>query len=130
MSDSNENKQPESSSQNIPQIAMPQAVIFRFRRPLIILAHIVAFSVSLLLSFLVAHNMVFRVDVLSEQYFPLLVFFLIVKLIVFGFFRQYRGWWRYVGISDLLGILRASIVSTGVIVILWFTIIGKIPRNS
>ena len=111
---------------------MPQAAIFRFRRPLIVLAHIVAFSVSLLLSFLVAHNMQFRVDLLAEQYFPLLVFFLIVKIIVFGFFRQYRGWWRYVGISDLLGILRASFVSTGIIVVLWFFIIGTniIPRNS
>ena len=132
MPDSNENKQPEISNQNIPQIAMPQAAIFKFRRPLIILAHIVAFSVSLLLSFLVAHNMQFRVDVLAEQYFPLLGFFLIVKLIIFGFFRQYRGWWRYVGISDLLGILRASFVSTGIIVVLWFTITGTniIPRNS
>jgi FlaA1/EpsC-like NDP-sugar epimerase len=111
---------------------MPQAAIFRFRRSLIVLAHIVAFSVSLLLSFLVAHNMQFRMDVLAEQYFPLLAFFLIVKLIVFGFFRQYRGWWRYVGISDLLGILRASFVSTGIIVVLWFTITGTniIPRSS
>ncbi len=132
MPDSNENKQPEISNQNIPQIAMPQAAIFRFRRTLIVLAHIVAFSVSLLLSFLVAHNMQFRMDVLAEQYFPLLAFFLIVKLIVFGFFRQYRGWWRYVGISDLLGILRASFVSTGIIVVLWFTITGTniIPRSS
>ncbi|MCJ7693312.1 MAG: polysaccharide biosynthesis protein [Sedimentisphaerales bacterium] len=132
MPDSNENKQPENSNQNIPQIAMPQAAIFRFRRSLIVLAHIVAFSVSLLLSFLVAHNMQFRMDVLAEQYFPLLAFFLIVKLIVFGFFRQYRGWWRYVGISDLLGILRASFVSTGIIVVLWFTITGTniIPRSS
>jgi len=132
MPDSNENKQPEISNQNIPQVTMPQAAIFRFRRPLIVLAHIVAFSVSLLLSFLVAHNMQFRVDVLAEQYFPLLAFFLIVKLIIFGFFRQYRGWWRYVGISDLLGILRASVVSTGIIVILWFAITGTniIPRNS
>ena len=132
MPDSNENKQPEISNQNIPQVTMPQAAIFRFRRPLIVLAHIVAFSVSLLLSFLVAHNMQFRVDVLAEQYFPLLAFFLIVKFIVFGFFRQYRGWWRYVGISDLLGILRASFVSTGIIVVLWWAITGTniIPRNS
>ncbi|MHC4068882.1 MAG: polysaccharide biosynthesis protein [Planctomycetota bacterium] len=132
MPDSNENKRPEISNQDIPQVTMPQTAIFRFRRPLIVLAHIVAFSVSLLLSFLVAHNMQFRVDVLAEQYFPLLAFFLIVKFIVFGFFRQYRGWWRYVGISDLLGILRASFVSTTIIVALWWAITGTniIPRNS
>jgi FlaA1/EpsC-like NDP-sugar epimerase len=47
------------------------------------------------------------------------MFFIIIKLLVFGFFKQYRGWWRYVGISDLLGILRASLVSTLIIVVLW-----------
>jgi FlaA1/EpsC-like NDP-sugar epimerase len=52
----------------------------------------------------------------------LLLFVLIVKLPVFGLFKQYRGWWRYVGISDLTGIMRASLVSTFIIVALWFVI--------
>jgi FlaA1/EpsC-like NDP-sugar epimerase len=49
-----------------------------------------------------------------------LLFFLIVKLPIFGLFQQYRGWWRYVGISDLRGILLASLTSTSVIVVVWF----------
>ncbi|MFH1884357.1 MAG: nucleoside-diphosphate sugar epimerase/dehydratase [Planctomycetota bacterium] len=52
-------------------------------------------------------------------YLPLLLFFLVVKLPVFGLFKQYRGWWRYVGISDLRGILQASVISTLIIVVLW-----------
>ncbi len=39
---------------------------------------------------------------------------------IFGLFKQYRGWWRYVGISDLFGIFRASLISTFIIVSLWF----------
>ncbi|MHC4665441.1 MAG: polysaccharide biosynthesis protein [Planctomycetota bacterium] len=58
-----------------------------------------------------------------EQYPSLLVFFIIIKLAVFGLFKQYRGWWRYVGISDLTGILQASLVSTLIIVSLWTTLI-------
>ncbi|HUV65136.1 MAG TPA: nucleoside-diphosphate sugar epimerase/dehydratase [Sedimentisphaerales bacterium] len=55
-----------------------------------------------------------------ELYPALLLFFLAVKLPVFGIFKQYRGWWRYVGISDLHGIVRASLISTCIIVALWF----------
>ncbi len=60
-----------------------------------------------------------------DIYPPLLLFFLVVKLLVFGLFKQYRGWWRYVGISDLREIFRASLISTLIIVALWFTM-GRI----
>ena len=55
-----------------------------------------------------------------EQYPLMLVFFLVVKIVIFGVFGQYHGWWRYVGISDLTGIIRASLASSLVIVVLWF----------
>jgi FlaA1/EpsC-like NDP-sugar epimerase len=70
-------------------------------------------------SFLVVNKMQFKRSWLVI-YPTLLLFVLIVKLLVFGFFKQYRGWWRYVGISDLTGIMRASLVSTFIIVALWF----------
>ncbi|MHC4264803.1 MAG: polysaccharide biosynthesis protein [Planctomycetota bacterium] len=53
----------------------------------------------------------------------LLLFFIIVKFFVFGLCKQYQGWWRYVGISDLVAILRASLISTLILVVLWFTIV-------
>ncbi len=89
------------------------------RRPLILLAHIAAFALSLLMSFLVANRMVFAREWLLEQYPPLLLLFLAVKLVVFGMFGQYRGWWRYVGISDLKDIFRASLTSALVLIGLW-----------
>jgi FlaA1/EpsC-like NDP-sugar epimerase len=101
------------------------SLLLRVRRPLIVLAHIAAFAFSLMLSFLVVQNMQFRIEWI-RLYPALLLFFLIVKLPVFGFFKQYRGWWRYVGISDLLGIFGASLVSTFIIVVLWF-LVGNIP---
>ena len=105
--------------------APSSAFLLRVRRPLIVLAHIAAFAFSLVLSFLVVQNMQFRIEWL-RLYPALLLFFLIVKLPVFGFFKQYRGWWRYVGISDLLGIFGASLVSTFIIVVVWF-LAGNIP---
>ena len=96
-------------------------LVLRFRKPLIVLAHIVVFAGSLMLSFLVASNMQFKREWLVGQYPTLVVFFVAVKIVTFGLFKQYRGWWRYVGISDLTGILRASLVSTLAIVALWFS---------
>ncbi|MFA5252181.1 MAG: nucleoside-diphosphate sugar epimerase/dehydratase [Phycisphaerae bacterium] len=115
MPDSNENTQIKDDNQNTSELS----IFMRYRKFLIIFAHIVAFAASLMLAFLVANNMQFRRDWLTDQYPPLLFFFILIKLVVFGFFRQYRGWWRYVGISDLIGILRASLVSTLIIVALW-----------
>jgi FlaA1/EpsC-like NDP-sugar epimerase len=97
----------------------PSNLMLRFRRPLIVLAHLVVFTVSLLLSFLVANNMQINADWFVGQYPTMLVFVLVIKTLVFGLFQQYRGWWRYVGISDLTGIVRASLVSTMVIFGLW-----------
>ncbi|MGA2323500.1 MAG: nucleoside-diphosphate sugar epimerase/dehydratase [Sedimentisphaerales bacterium] len=94
-------------------------ILLRFRRPLIVLAHLVVFAVSLLLSFLVASSMQIRTEWLVGQYPTLLVFVLVIKTVIFGLFKQYRGWWRYVGISDLTGIVRASLVSTMLIFGLW-----------
>ena len=96
-------------------------VLLRFRRPLIVLAHITAFAASLMLSFLIVQNMQLRREWLS-LYAPLLLFFLIIKLPVFGLFKQFRGWWRYVGISDLRGIVQASVLSTFLIVLIWFSV--------
>ncbi len=98
-----------------------------FRKPVIILAHIGAFAASLLFAFLVTGNMQFRREWLVEQYPFLLLLFLTVKLPVFGLFKQYRGWWQYVGIADLLGILRASLVSTLLIVAIWFIMVLQVP---
>jgi FlaA1/EpsC-like NDP-sugar epimerase len=119
MPDSNTDTPPKNKIQSPAETAKPPAALLRFRRPLIIVAHLIAFAASLLLSFLVAHNMQFRRDWLVNKYPLMLFFFILIKLPVFGLFGQYRGWWRYVGISDLMGILRASLVSTLVIVSLW-----------
>lgn len=93
-----------------------------FRKPLIVSADMVGFAVSLMLSFLVASNMQFRRSWLVDQYLLLVVFFIVIKLIVFASFRLYGGRWRYVGVSDLIGILGASFVSSLIIGFLYFIV--------
>ncbi len=122
MPDSNITTEPES--QNPPESSTPPSVVLTLRKPLIVLAHIVVFATALMFSFLLAHNMRFRRTWLVEQYPVLLMFFIIIKLVVFGICKQYRGWWRYVGISDLIGIASASLISTLIIVTSWFTMLN------
>lgn len=110
----------QTQNQSSSEITTPLGRLLRFRRPLIILAHIAVFAASLMFSFLLAYNMRFTRNWFLNQYPYLLFFFIVIKLIVFSLFGQHRGWWRYVGISDLLGILRASLVSTLIIVIFWY----------
>jgi len=128
MPDSNANTQPQQQIKEPPELPPVPAVLLRYRRPLIILAHILVFAASPFLSFLLIHNMDINREWL-DLYPYLLLFVLIIKLPVFGLFKQYRGWWRYVGISDLTGIMRASLVSTFIIVTLWF-IMGHIDSVS
>ena len=105
--------------ENIPPPA-PPAVGLRYRRLLIVAAHIVAFSAALFLSFLLTKNMQITTDWLTKQYPLFLVCFILIKVIVFGLLKQYRGWWRYVGIFDLIAIARAALISTVIIVVLWY----------
>jgi FlaA1/EpsC-like NDP-sugar epimerase len=126
MPDSETNTQPKEKKPYFSEPSTPPAGLLKFRRPLILISHIGAFAASLMLSFLLAMNLQFQRTWLLEQYPLLLLFFIIIKLVVFGLFKQYRGWWRYVGISDLIGILRACLVSTLIIVILWFTVVLQI----
>ncbi|MHC4457376.1 MAG: polysaccharide biosynthesis protein [Planctomycetota bacterium] len=124
MPDSNTNTHIINENQQQGELSIPPTMLLRFRKPMIVLAHIVAFAISLMLSFLVTKNMQFERGWFVNQYPLLLLFIIIIKIAVFGLFKQYRGWWRYVGISDLLSILRASLVSTIIIVGLWYALLN------
>ena len=52
-----------------------------------------------------------------NAFFELLVFVCVVKLIVFGYFRLYAGWWQYVSVQDLVETFKASHISTAIILV-------------
>ncbi|MHC5082884.1 MAG: polysaccharide biosynthesis protein, partial [Planctomycetota bacterium] len=92
----------------------------RYRRLLIVLAHIVAFWIAMLLAFLFAFNMQLLRKWVFFQ-FPIIFFIALpIKLIIFAWFKQYSGWWRYVGLNDLISIAKASLVSTIILIVLWY----------
>jgi FlaA1/EpsC-like NDP-sugar epimerase len=118
-----DNKFRKVTKTNIGESQHPSSIprgLLRYRRPLIVFVHMAAFTTSLMLAFLLAFDMQLLRKWLVYQ-FPLLLFVSVpIKLLLFGRFRQYRGWWRYVGISDLLSIAKASIASAIIIMTLWY----------
>jgi FlaA1/EpsC-like NDP-sugar epimerase len=54
------------------------------------------------------------------------------KILVFGLSGLYEKWWRYIAVADLIGVLRAVAVSSGILVV-GFTVVqpfdDDIPRS-
>ncbi len=94
--------------------------MLRYRKLMIILAHVLTFFVALSLAFLFANNMQLLRRWIIYPLPIMLLFILPIKSLVFAYFKQYRGWWRYVGVSDLLNIAKASLVSSIIIIVLWY----------
>ena len=84
---------------------------------IVLFADVLLLTGSLFLAYLIRFDFV-----LPRQYsvllFQMLPFVLIVKIGCFYFFDLYRGMWRYTSIADLLNIIKASCVSSLVIICL------------
>lgn len=131
MPDPGDSKMKQSSQIDSQDTSLSVDGLLRYRRILIIFAHIIAFAMAMLLSFLLVHNMQLNRMWLQYQYPAMLLFTIPIKIIIFAIFKQYRGWWKYVGISDLISIVQASLASTVLIVTLWYTTLNveTIRRN-
>jgi FlaA1/EpsC-like NDP-sugar epimerase len=130
--------QPDSKPDNEVSTTGQESVspkgILRYRKALIILAHLACFFGALLLAFLFAFDMQLLRKWAIYQFPILLCVAIPVKLIIFAWFKQYQGWWRYVGLGDLFQIAKASLVSTIILIGLWYCygIYGKnlVPESS
>ncbi len=80
------------------------------------------FLVSLLGAFELAYNFHRFGKWFWALFVPLAVLAIPIKLFVFGWKRQYRGAWRYVGLYDLIGVGMASLESSFVFVLAYFVI--------
>ena len=97
---------------------MKQAnIFFRYRRTLIILAHFIVFVFAYFLSFLLRFDFNIPVSELQGllQALPVAV---IIQCLVFGYFNLFRGLWQYVSMEDILQIIKASVVSSLIFIVL------------
>ncbi len=104
-------------------------LMVRYRSLFVVTTHGILLALALLAAFLLAYNfrwVVRRADVAHhwfiELYLPLLVLAIPIKLLVFRWTGQFRGSWRYVGLRDLFGVIRASLIGTFFFLLVYFAL--------
>lgn len=87
--------------------------------------------VSIYFSYLLRFDFNIPTDFHEEliKHLPLIVF---TKLLVFWYFRFFRGWWRYVSFYDALNIIKSSLLSSAFIFLYLLVIYNfyKLPRSA
>ncbi|MFO0840153.1 MAG: nucleoside-diphosphate sugar epimerase/dehydratase [Phycisphaerae bacterium] len=92
-----------------------------------IAGHALLFALSWLLAFGLAYNFR-RFDLWFTTFFvPLLPVVVLIKLVVFGSLGMHRGWWRYVGMRDVLQATFASWLSFVWIFALYYLLVNFEP---
>lgn len=87
---------------------------FSLRRALIVLANASLLILVYYAAFLLRFD--YPLDAPERyQFFSTVLGVLVIKLPVFYYFGLLRGWWRYVGMSDLLDLVSATTVSASLL---------------
>lgn len=86
-------------------------VVLLLRRPMIAIVHACLAAVAWVCSFAIRLDFAFGDPFLSAMLATLPVV-IVIKLAVFYAFKLFEGWWKYVGLSDLIDIAKATAVAT------------------
>lgn len=105
-------------------------IIIKYRRVLVILAHLGIIFLSYLLSFYLRFEFNIPRSYLDIFKSTVLII-LFIKIIIFYYFGLLHGMWRYVSMSDLWQILKAGSISTGIFAFLLVFIerLSGFPRS-
>jgi len=114
-------------SDNASEVA--RRFLVTYRTPCVVLVHAGLFALALLSAFLLAYNFRFIIrrtedtyTWVTDLYLPLLALAIPTKLAVFGWSRQYRTSWRYVGLRDLFSVISASLIASFVFLSVYFIV--------
>ena len=103
----------------------------RKRLPLLVVAHLIAFTMIYWVAFLMRFTLEIP-DKYLEIYWQGLPFVAVVKLVVFYALGSFHGWWRHVNFSDFISLLRSAAAATLMIIAFDYLVIQnwsiRIPR--
>ena len=115
MSDINNEKKPGLLLELNNKLEKMVEALIPVRTHLVFFSSVFAVILSFLLAFWIRHG--FSFNSLEAEYIPrVIILVLVVKLIVFYFFKLYEGMWRYVSIADLSKIFFANCISSILII--------------
>lgn len=102
--------------------------LVRYRTAISITAHLTLFAVALFGAFGLYYNFRSYQTWFWSPFLTLLPMVLAIKGIVFIWMGLHRGSWRYVGIRDLMTVLKASYISTFAFIIFFFVAVNLALR--
>ena len=109
-----------------------QSQFIKYRTIIIVASQVVLLLLAYLVSFLLRFD--FRLQGLGYRHIILqtIPLLLVIKLATFGYFRLFSGWWKYAGMSDLLDIVKAALVSSTLLYLAVYFIFGVTgyPRST
>lgn len=103
---------------------------FNRGQALSLLAHAALFALAYIGAFILRFDFALPAPYLDAalRFLPLVI---VVKLVVFRIFGQYRGWWKYVGLSDVIDLAKSAALSTVCLGALIYSIFdaSTLPRS-
>ena len=93
----------------------------KYRKAALIGIHLMVFVFSYFVSCCIFNNMKVSSDWVLNLFLPPLIVILAIKMIIFGVFKQFSVLWKYVNITDLVGICTSAFFSAILIVGVWFS---------
>lgn len=108
---------------------MVKSLLVRHRRPLVHLCNLAIVASSLVLAFLLRFD--FWVPATEVRHLYLgLVLAALLKPLAFHYGELDRGWWRFLGLQDLLRVFRANAAGSAVVILFSVMIQGpSFPRS-
>lgn len=108
-------------AKGVPIPPYPQNLLrsVALRRSVILAVHLALIPVAYWLAFLLRFDGAVPSDYVTV-YWTTLPLLLALRLAAFALFRQFRGWWRYVGMHDLAALVNALSWSTVLFVLVLF----------
>ena len=98
-------------------------LLLLLRRPLIAAVHACLVASAWIASF--AIRLDFTVpDPYRTPMLATLPVVILIKLVVFYWYRLFQGWWKYVGLSDLIDIAQATALSTFIVILVIVGVYG------
>ncbi|MFO0974068.1 MAG: nucleoside-diphosphate sugar epimerase/dehydratase [Phycisphaerae bacterium] len=101
--------------------------LLRYRTAVSVLSHALLFATSLFVSLWFYHDFKRFDEWLVPLWLPLAPLVVIIKLLVFAWMGLYHGWWRYVGIRDMLSLIKAAYIGTFGFIVAYYVAANVTP---
>jgi len=108
-----------------------ESFVTKHRRLFIIVIQTLLVPLSYFASFLLRFDFAIYQDLVIDPFYKTVVLLIIARLVLFYYFDLFSGWWRYVGIEDIIKIGSAVLASSVIFIASVVFVFGleRFPRS-